>query len=627
MASSDVDIKLGLDSSKAEKDASKALSGIGSKAAGAASKIGSAFMAGGAVAAAGVAAIGKAALDAYAQYEQLAGGVETIFKGSADTVKQYADQAYLTAGMSANQYMDAITSFSASLIQSLGGDTKAAAEVADMAVKDMADNSNKMGTSMDSIVQTYQSIARGNYAMLDNLKLGYGGTRAELERLVGDANKYKESIGGVGDLTSDNFADVVEAIHTVQTQMGITGATAQEAATTIEGSVNSMKAAWENWLTALGRDDVDMGEMTKNLVESVITAASNIIPRIGEIMSSIAETFGAHAPEIATSLYEGLSANLPPLLSQAFQVALDAVLAMFAEFPSVIANILTGIVQFTPNLVTAFIQLFMAFLQALPSIVVSIVTALPQIIVAIVSTLLQNLPNLVMAFIQLFFAFIQALPTIIASILGALPQLIAAILSTVISWGGQLLSSAVQFFTNFVTGIGNTFGNITSKVGEIPGMVIGALGNIGSTLFASGKSLIQGFIDGIGSMIGSIGDAIGGALETARSYFPFSPAKRGPFSGRGYTTYSGKALMRDFGKGMIDGAKDAKLRAEDALASVQASLAAPISSRFSVAGATNNSRTYSVTIGDVSMGGDAKTAAAVERFFNDLGIIQRTGAY
>lgn len=172
MASSDVDIKLGLDSSKAEKDASKALNGIGDKASSAASKMGKAFMAGGAVAAAGVAAIGKAALDAYAQYEQLAGGVDTIFKDAGAKVKQYADQAYLTAGMSANAYMDAITSFSASLIQSLGGDTQAAAEVADMAVKDMADNANKMGTSIDSIVQTYQSLARGNYAMLDNLKLG-----------------------------------------------------------------------------------------------------------------------------------------------------------------------------------------------------------------------------------------------------------------------------------------------------------------------------------------------------------------------------------------------------------------------------------------------------------------------
>lgn len=324
MASSDVDIRLGLDGTKAEKEAATVLGKIGSSASKAGGVIGKTLAAG---AAAGTAAIVKSATEAYAAYEQLAGGVDTIFKDSAATVKKYADQAYLTAGMSANQYMDSITSFSASLIQSLGGDTKAAAEMADMAVKDMADNANKMGTSLDSIVQTYQSLARGNYAMLDNLKLGYGGTKAELERLVEDANRYKESMGEVGDLTSDNFADVVEAIHVVQTEMGITGTTAKEASTTIEGSVNSMKAAWENWLTALGRSDVNMGDMTEKLVDSVVTALGNIIPRAVQIIGSLGGVLAKKGPEIAKKLGDSIRDALPNELKGAF----DAVSALLTN--------------------------------------------------------------------------------------------------------------------------------------------------------------------------------------------------------------------------------------------------------------------------------------------------------
>lgn len=315
MASSDVDIKLGLDGTKAEKEAATVLGKIGSSASKAGGVIGKTLAAG---AAAGTAAIVKSATEAYAAYEQLAGGVDTIFKDSASTIKSYADQAYLTAGMSANQYMDSITSFSASLIQSLGGDTKAAAEMADMAVKDMADNANKMGTSLDSIVQTYQSLARGNYAMLDNLKLGYGGTKAELERLVEDANTYKKAMGEVGDLAADNFGDVVEAIHTVQVQMGITGATAAEAASTIEGSVNSMKAAWENWLTALGRSDVNMGDMTEKLVDSVATALGNVIPRAVQIIGSLGDAIAKKGPEIARKLADSIRSALPAELRGAF---------------------------------------------------------------------------------------------------------------------------------------------------------------------------------------------------------------------------------------------------------------------------------------------------------------------
>ena len=223
----------------------------------------------------GLVDLGKASVQAYAEYEQLVGGVETLFGKSADTVKQYAQDAYMTAGLSANEYMEQVTSFSASLLQSLGGNTAAAAEYGNQAVIDMADNANKMGTAIESIQNAYQGFAKGNFTMLDNLKLGYGGTREEMQRLLEDAEK----ISGIHyDISS--FADITQAIHTIQEEMGIAGTTAEEAGSTIQGSIGMVKAAWENLLTGLADPDADIDQLIENLLNSVTTAAENIIPAI-----------------------------------------------------------------------------------------------------------------------------------------------------------------------------------------------------------------------------------------------------------------------------------------------------------------------------------------------------------
>ena len=233
-------------SSKASDFASKLKSGLATAA-----KVGVAALS---AAATGVAALTTASIDQYAEYEQLVGGVDTLFKTASDKVQQYADKAYETAGMSANEYMNTVTSFSASLLQSLKGDTEAAAQKADQAITDMADNANKMGTSMEMIQNAYQGFAKQNYTMLDNLKLGYGGTKEEMQRLLKDAEKLS---GVKYDLSS--YADIVDAIHVVQTEMGITGTTAREASTTIQGSVASMKGAWKNLVTAIAADGWDIG--------------------------------------------------------------------------------------------------------------------------------------------------------------------------------------------------------------------------------------------------------------------------------------------------------------------------------------------------------------------------------
>ena len=231
----------------------------------------------------------KQAMTAYADYEQLVGGVETLFKDSADTVLQYAQGAYKTAGISANEYMETVTSFSASLLQSLGGDTQKAANMADMAITDMSDNANKMGTAMSSIQAAYQGFAKQNYTMLDNLKLGYGGTKEEMERLLEDAEGLLAKQGELRDFSVESYADIVEAIHVVQKEMGITGTTAKEGSTTISGSINTVKAAWKNLLADLGNGNADIKKDIDELYEAAENAWTNIEPVAMQVLDHLIE--------------------------------------------------------------------------------------------------------------------------------------------------------------------------------------------------------------------------------------------------------------------------------------------------------------------------------------------------
>ena len=260
---------------------------------------------------AGIAVISKKSLDAYASYEQLTGGVETLFKGAADTVKENAANAYQTASLSANQYMEQATSFSAALVQSLDGDYEAAAKYADMAIRDMSDNANKMGTNIGSIQDAYQGFAKQNFTMLDNLKLGYGGTKNEMQRLLDKAMEIKAAQGEMVDYSIDSYADIVEAIHVVQDEMDITGTTALEAATTIEGSISMMKASWENWLVGLADENADIDALTDQLLESISNVAKNVGPRLAKIAQTIIE----HLPQMGREVAEAAGEYLPPIVA------------------------------------------------------------------------------------------------------------------------------------------------------------------------------------------------------------------------------------------------------------------------------------------------------------------------
>lgn len=328
----DVDKGFSETSSKAETLAGKLKGGLATAA-----KVG-----GAAIAAAGAAAVAitKQAVENYGEYEQLVGGVETLFKSSADTVMQYAANAYQTAGMSANEYMNTVTAFSASLLQSMGNDTDAAAEKANLAITDMSDNANKMGSSMESIQNAYSGFAKQNYTMLDNLKLGYGGTKEEMQRLLDDANALNAAQGNYTNYTIDSYADVVDAIHTVQTEMGITGTTQLEASTTIQGSIASMKEAYDNFITGLGDENADMAELTTNLLGSTVTVAENLLPVVEKILENIGVVVQEKGPEMIEKFVGYAIEKLPQVIELGMKMVLAIVSGLANNLPQIVRSVL-----------------------------------------------------------------------------------------------------------------------------------------------------------------------------------------------------------------------------------------------------------------------------------------------
>ena len=328
----DVDKGFSETSSKAETLAGKLKGGLATAA-----KVG-----GAAIAAAGAAAVAitKQAVENYGEYEQLVGGVETLFKSSADTVMQYAKNAYQTAGMSANEYMTTVTAFSASLLQSMGGDTEAAAEKANLAITDMSDNANKMGSSMESIQNAYSGFAKQNYTMLDNLKLGYGGTKEEMQRLLDDANALNAAQGNYINYTIDSYADIVDAIHTVQTEMGITGTTQLEASTTIQGSIASMKAAYDNFITGLGDENADMADLITNLLGSAVTVAENLLPVVERILENIGAVVQEKGPEMIEKFVGYAVEKLPQVIELGTKMVLAIVSGLAENLPQIVRSVL-----------------------------------------------------------------------------------------------------------------------------------------------------------------------------------------------------------------------------------------------------------------------------------------------
>ena len=302
-----------------------------------------------------VAGLVTASVKGYAEYEQLVGGVDTLFKESSQKLQQYADEAYKTAGLSANDYMNTVTSFSASLLQSLGGDTAKAADYANEALIDMSDNANKMGTSMESIQWAYQGFAKQNYTMLDNLKLGYGGTKEEMQRLLKDAQKLT---GVKYDIS--NFGDVTKAIHAIQTELGITGTTAKEASTTIEGSLKSVKGAWENLLVGITNPDADWDKLIQNLVDTVKTAGENLLPAVKSALVGVSALIRDLFPIIAREIPSLMNDILPSLLNAGANIINELIKGMEDSLPSIIDTIN----QMLPVIIQSIVNMSVSLAEA-----------------------------------------------------------------------------------------------------------------------------------------------------------------------------------------------------------------------------------------------------------------------
>ena len=299
---------------------------------------------------AGMVWLSKQAIDSYGDYEQLVGGVDTLFKESSATVQGYAQNAYKTAGLSANEYMETVTSFSASLLQSLGNNTAAAAEMADLAITDMSDNANKMGTDMTAIQNAYNGFAKQNYTMLDNLKLGYGGTKEEMQRLIDDANALNAAQGRLTEYSIDSYADIVSAIHDVQTEMGITGTTSLEASTTIQGSLASMKSAWKNLLTGIADPDQDLGMLINNMVDSAGIALDNLVPLIVNLLPRIATALGTLGKKLTKELPGIIRTLLPALISG----AIGLITGLVTEIPAILAALWDAVIATWSTLTAQF---------------------------------------------------------------------------------------------------------------------------------------------------------------------------------------------------------------------------------------------------------------------------------
>lgn len=415
--------------------------------------------------------LGKQSIMGFAEQEQLIGGVDTLFKESSAQVQQYANEAYKTAGLSANEYMETVTSFSASLLQSMGGDTQAAAEKANRAITDMSDNANKMGTDMTSIQDAYQGFAKQNYTMLDNLKLGYGGTKQEMERLLADAEKFS---GIKYDISS--YADIVDAIHVVQTEMDITGTTAKEAATTIQGSSNAMKSAWSNLLTGMSNENLNLDKLVQNVIDSVNTFADNLIPRLQIMLPRFAEGLNNLVTGLIPYVGPALELLLPSLMQGIGGLVSGIVQALPAAVEAITAVIPMLVEQLTillPQIISAGVEIIAALASGIGENLPTLIPAVVDAIITITEGLLDHIDLLIIAAGQLIVGLAKGLIEAIPRLLERLPEIISAIVNGLLKGLAAIGEVGLDLVKGLFNGISNAAKWLYEKVKGWASSVVG----------------------------------------------------------------------------------------------------------------------------------------------------------
>ncbi len=479
-------------------------------------------------AATGIATLGTAAIKSYADYEQLVGGVDTLFKESSQKVQQYADNAYKTAGLSANAYMETVTSFSASLLQSLDGDTEKAADAADQAIIDMSDNANKMGTSMEAIQNAYNGFAKQNYTMLDNLKLGYGGTKEEMQRLLTDAEK----ISGIKyDISS--FADVTQAIHVMQEEMGITGTTAKEASSTISGSIGMMKASWENLLTGMADENADFDQLISNFVDSVVAVGENLLPRIevvlqgiGELITQLLPIILAEVPniindvmpdlldsgiEMINAILTGIQSNLPTIVTGAMNIIMTLAEGILSMLPTILElgmqlliNLALGIAQALPELIPTIVETVLALVQVFVDNLPLLIDAGFQLLMGLITGIIEALPILLEQLPVIIDSFITGIMEILPVLIEQLPVIIDSIITAILENLPLLIECGVQLFTALVEALPQIITMIGEALpGIIDGIITGLLGAL-PLLIDCGIQLLTALVKALPEIISAI---------------------------------------------------------------------------------------------------------------------------
>ena len=560
-------VKIGADVTDVNKgidETEKKTYGLGEKIKNGLAAVSKAAVVGVTAAATAIGTIGTKAIQSYADYEQLVGGVETLFGTSAESAEEYAAQtgeavddvrmkwaslsraqniimyraqnAFKTAGLSANEYMETVTSFAAALVSSMGGDTEAAAQRADLAITDMADNANKMGSSMESIQNAYQGFAKQNYSMLDNLKLGYGGTAKEMYRLLSDAKEIDETFDAVFSLDEKghleaNYSDIVQAIHIVQTEMGITGTTAKEAASTIQGSFGMVKAAWQNLVTGLADPDQDLGTLVGNFTDSVVVAGNNLIPRIQELLPRIVEAVTSLVGTVSEQLPALLESVLPSLIDGAtsliagLMAALPAVLAVLGDVaPTAIGILVPALIDLLPQIVQTGIDVIVSLVHGISEAMPELIPAATEAILEIVDTLTNpdNIGKLVDAALKIILTLADGIIDAVPRLLEVAPKLITNLITALIENFPKIIESGEKLVKSLIDGLIKSIPQLVAAAPKlISGIVNGIIANLPQIILAGPQiilALIEGLISAIPDLVQAVPTLIKSIVDTFLNY-------------------------------------------------------------------------------------------------------------
>ena len=535
---------------KSQSFASKVAGGIG-KGLATAAKVGVAAVSAATVAVAGLT---KSAIDNYSEYEQLVGGIDTLFKKDAQEMVQYANQAFKTAGMSVNDYMSTAIESSAAMINSLNGDTKQAAELTNMAIIDMSDNVNKMGTTMEAVQNAYRGFSRGNFTMLDNLALGFAGTKEGMQQLLDKAEQLERQQGRYTKFSIDSYSDIVKAIHVVQGEMGITGTTSREAATTVQGSLNSMKAAWQNLLTGLsgGTEEFgqDIDQLIDNLIDSLIGYQDEAGERVGGVINNI-------MPQVEKTL-EGvgrLVEGLAPILADKIPAIVNALLPSVATSittlikgaAGVIPTIVTLITNSMPTILDAGFQIITALAQGIMNNFPQIVTAATNAVVQFTDYISKHAEEVVEGALAMVAMLVKGLIQALPSLLEAAGRLVVELVAHLMMKAAEFLQVAGQWVQNIISGITGKLGNVRQTAQSIGQSVKDGLNSFLSSASSWGRDLMSNFIGGIQAKFADLRNAVANAAQTVKNFLGFSEPEQGPLSN--FHTYA-PDMMRLFAKGI-----------------------------------------------------------------------------